>query len=447
MNRKLNKEPQQLLNEECMEYFRQRPVFDRLMKGFRKKYESYGYFTGTVQLKLGSEADRDDLEGFFQRNYHGRKSASISASQFEKALKDSRFGYMEPVKLLEMYFNKPLQSKKEQRDKEYTQLNELFQTMTEKCKGTPAEKLIREIDRGRTGESRSAFLSYIMKVYRDSGKDIEALREILQLSSDVLNDLPYRYDRREYLAVFAAAITGNPHAFDDGRGYAKLLYMIIKWDEANRGICFEKTELFPALHKQKCFFEAGILRDDISNSCMISGIKAWKKNGELHRGITGFEAEHDMMNLPLSVIAELGRIECAQSTVYIVENPSVFAMMFKRLNGESACMCTNGQPRLSALLTLEFLAESDTSVYYAGDMDPEGLLIAQKLRKYYKGDFHYWNMDPEAYQASMSEESISDKRLKILDRITDDDLIELAALIREKKHAGYQENICELFLP
>lgn len=447
MNRKLNKEPQQLLNEECMEYFRHKPVFDRLMKGFREKYESYGYFTGTVQLKLETEADRDDLEGFLQRNYHGRKSASVSASRFEKALKDSRFSYMEPVTLLEMYYNEPLQSKKEQRDKEHTQLNELFQTMTEKYKDTPAEKLIRELDCCRTGESKSALLSYVMKIYRDSGKDIEALGEILQLSSDVLNNLPYRNDRREYLAVFAAAITGNPHAFDDGSRYAKLLYMIIKWDEANRGIRLQKTELFPALYKQKCFFEAGILRDDVSNCCMISGIKAWKKNGTIHSGISGFEEERDMMNLPLSVIAELGRIECAQNTVYIVENPSVFAMICRRLSGDSACMCTNGQPRLSALLILDLMAKSDMSVYYAGDMDPEGLLIAQKLRQYYKGDFHYWNMNPEAYQASISEESISDKRLKILDRITDDNLIETAALIREKKHAGYQENICELFLP
>lgn len=447
MNRKLNKEPQQLLNEECMEYFRHKPVFDRLMKGFREKYESYGYFTGTVQLKLETEADRDDLEGFLQRNYHGRKSASVSASRFEKALKDSRFSYMEPMTLLEMYYNEPLQSKKEQRDKENTQLNELFQTMTEKYKDTPAEKLTRELDYCRTGESKSALLSYVMKIYRDSGKDIEALREILQLSSDVLNNLPYRNDRREYLAVFAAAITGNPHAFDDGSRYAKLLYMIIKWDEAERGICLEKTELFPALYKQKCFFEAGILRDDVSNCCMISGIKAWKKDGTIHSGISGFEEERDMMNLPLSVIAELGRIECAQNTVYIVENPSVFAMICRRLSGDSACMCTNGQPRLSALLILDLMAKSDMSVYYAGDMDPEGLLIAQKLRQYYKGDFHYWNMNPEAYQASLSEESISDKRLKILDRITDDNLIETAALIREKKHAGYQENICELFLP
>ena len=447
MNRKLNKEPQQLLNEECMEYFRHKPVFDRLMKGFREKYESYGYFTGTVQLKLETEADRDDLEGFLQRNYHGRKSASVSASRFEKALKDSRFGVIEPVTLLEMYYNEPLQSKKEQRDKEHTQLNELFQTMTEKYEDTPAEKLIRELDCSRTGESKSALLSYIMKIYRDAGKNIEVFREILQMSSDVLNNLPYRNDRREYLAVFAAAITGNPHAFDDGSRYAKLLYMIIKWDEAERGICLEKTELFPALYKQKCFFEAGILRDDISNCCMISGIRAWKKDGTIHSGISGFEEERDMMKLPLSVIAELGRIECAHNTVYIVENPSVFAMICRWLGGESACMCTNGQPRLSALLILELLAESDTRVYYAGDMDPEGLLIAQTLRQYYKGDFHYWNMTPEAYQESMSEERISDKRLKILDRITDDNLIETAALIREKKHAGYQENICELFLP
>lgn len=47
-------------------------------------------------------------------------------------------------------------------------------------------------------------------------------------------------------------------------------------------------------------------------------------------------------------------------------------------------MCMNGQPRLAGLMVLELLAKSGTRVYYAGDLDPEGILIAQKLSRYYK---------------------------------------------------------------
>ena len=42
-------------------------------------------------------------------------------------------------------------------------------------------------------------------------------------------------------------------------------------------------------------------------------------------------------------------------------------------------MCMNGHPRLAGLMALDLLAKSDTRVYYAGDLDPEGVVIAQKL--------------------------------------------------------------------
>ena len=49
----------------------------------------------------------------------------------------------------------------------------------------------------------------------------------------------------------------------------------------------------------------------------------------------------------------------------------------------------NGQPRLSSLLLLDLFAKAKMEVWYAGDFDPEGLLIAQKLKQYYQGEFFY----------------------------------------------------------
>ena len=39
------------LRAECLRYFRERPVFGKLLRGFREKYLSYGRFAGTVTLK------------------------------------------------------------------------------------------------------------------------------------------------------------------------------------------------------------------------------------------------------------------------------------------------------------------------------------------------------------------------------------------------------------
>ena len=104
-------------------------------------------------------------------------------------------------------------------------------------------------------------------------------------------------------------------------------------------------------------------------------------------------------------------------------------------------MCMNGQPRLSALLLLDLLAKAKTEVWYAGDFDPEGLLIAQKLKRHYSGSFHFWHMSSADYRASLSGEKITPRRLKILDGIADEELRETALAVKVAGRAGYQERL------
>ena len=92
-------------------------------------------------------------------------------------------------------------------------------------------------------------------------------------------------------------------------------------------------------------------------------------------------------------------------------------------------------------MILDLLAESGTTIYYSGDLDPEGILIAQKLADYYKEKFYFWHMDVEDYEKCRSEETISDRRMKILDKITDARLIPVVNQIRKYKTAGYQEMV------
>ncbi len=153
-----------------------------------------------------------------------------------------------------------------------------------------------------------------------------------------------------------------------------------------------------------------------------------------------------IVQVPLAVISEWELLHCSQDEIYIVENPSVFAVLCgkeKEENTRRAYMCMNGQPRLAGLMVLELLAKSGTRVYYAGDLDPEGILIAQKLSRYYKGEFHYWHMETEDYEKCKSEKVISPKRMKILERITDDRLKPVVERIKAYGTAGYQEMLME----
>ena len=98
---------------------------------------------------------------------------------------------------------------------------------------------------------------------------------------------------------------------------------------------------------------------------------------------------------------------------------------------------------LYQMIQMDLFAKSGIRVYYAGDLDPEGILIAQKLSQYYKGEFHYWHMETVDYEKCRSEEVISPKRMKILERITDERLKPVVDRIEEYGTARYQEMLME----
>ncbi|MDY3773888.1 MAG: TIGR02679 domain-containing protein [Eubacterium sp.] len=413
---------------ECLLYFRSEKIWARIFKAFRKKYISYGYFTGTVKITGLSFEDVEVLEGFFGKNFHGKKSASISAVSFEKALSLSRFRDISVEHLLELYFGEPVQGKRQQEAAWQNQCERIWNDFTERYSGTRAEEFF-------------PIIKEEIKVIRK--EPLEHWNEQLELAANIIAALPYHTNRIEYLAIFASHVTGNPHAFDAGTLSGSLLHRLVERIVEKRQISLPENKVFPSLKRHRSYLSVGLMLDHVSNYIMFYGISAKKKDGAMHSGIEGFLQEKDMVQVPLAVLAKWEKIECPNQRIRIVENPSIFAMLCEKATGDEAYMCMNGQPRFSAILSLELLARSGTKIYYAGDLDPEGLLIAQKLASYYSGPFEYWHMSEEDYQKARSGEVISNKRLKILDRITDSRLMGVADAIAASKTAGYQESIFE----
>ncbi|MGI6006116.1 MAG: hypothetical protein ACOX8E_01320 [Ruminococcus sp.] len=69
------------------------------------------------------------------------------------------------------------------------------------------------------------------------------------------------------------------------------------------------------------------MKDDVSNYALAAGIRARKKDGRFHEGMDGFFAEGQPVQIPLSVIAGWESLECLENRIFIVENPSVYAML------------------------------------------------------------------------------------------------------------------------
>ena len=286
----------------------------------------------------------------------------------------------------------------------------------------------------------------IMRIFFEHYEKLKYWLYQEEVYEEMIQDPLFADYRPEQCQQDLTMLTGNPHAFDNGTAAGNFLYQMIQMDLEIRKIKIEFSEIFPAYKRQKSYLMAGIMLDDISNYAMLYQVEAVKKDGNLHKGMEGFVSEQHIVQVPLAVITEWESLYCPQDEIYIVENPSVFAVLCgkeKSGNVRRAYMCMNGQPRLAGLMVLDLFAKSGIRVYYAGDLDPEGILIAQKLSQYYKGEFHYWHMETADYEKCRSEEVISPKRMKILERITDERLKPVVDRIEEYGTAGYQEMLVE----
>ena len=90
--------------------------------------------------------------------------------------------------------------------------------------------------------------------------------------------------------------------------------------------------------------------------------------------------------------------------------------------------------------TDNFALQAGCFLYYSGDMNPEGVSIAERLKQRYQDKVIFWRMDKVSYENSISNEDIS-SRLAKLDAIKSIELKGTIERMKEKKKAGYQEGL------
>ena len=81
--------------------------------------------------------------------------------------------------------------------------------------------------------------------------------------------------------------------------------------------------------------------------------------------------------------------------------------------------------------------------WYSGDFDPEGLLIAQRLRQRYE-NVQLWHFSAVEYQRTQIP--LPANRLKRLQGICDPELKPIVMKMQEWKCAYYQESFADLLL-
>ena len=94
--------------------------------------------------------------------------------------------------------------------------------------------------------------------------------------------------------------------------------------------------------KNRLLFQAGILKDDLSNMTLAYGIRGWKNDGELHRGLEGYFQENEPAQITLRTLGNLCRANAQQEDVYVLENPAVFSSVIEKYP-VCAAVCAGGQ--------------------------------------------------------------------------------------------------------
>ena len=100
-------------------------------------------------------------------------------------------------------------------------------------------------------------------------------------------------------------------------------------------------------------------------------------------------------------------------------------------------VCTYGQVKLSGIILLDLLVNAGFKIYYSGDIDPEGMQIADKLKRRYGENLEFFGFDEETYFRNISDVKISDERLNKLKTI--ENLKDLCKNISERKMVAYEE--------
>lgn len=156
---------QKKLNE-CLDYFRQRSVYEKLFQKFKEKYASLGHMGGKAVLSGLTLAEKQDLSGFLQKDYTENKTVTVSAGLLEKCLAESRFSGISGEMLLEAYFGEKLTVKKEEKEKEEKKRKDFFAGLLDGKEEDPVGMWLKEVL-----ENHGNGYEILMQQYRKIRKD------------------------------------------------------------------------------------------------------------------------------------------------------------------------------------------------------------------------------------------------------------------------------------
>jgi len=400
-------------------FFKSNSGYNRFVKGIYDKYRSLGKFTGMVKLKKLSSDEANVLSRLFGVSMNSFENVNLSIKKFLKIMSESKYNDFDIAIFISEYFDISLESKSAEKAKKRETEMEFYEQF---CVGNSlGNAWMREVV-----SQRDVSFKIIHERYNKDKVSLE--REIVNIIS-YINNLP---QESTLLSIYSASITGDPHYLDlDGTHSSLFFYALCYLDEIKYPVSREDKILLLS--------KFNILIDNLSNSVITyklisdsNAINEFSKNDEA----LVFTMQNIMNRKVFSGISDC---------VFVFENPSILSYIIaNKLN--ISVVIVGGFPNTCVYLLLDKLVKNGCALYYNGDFDPEGLLIAQMLKDRYEDKINLLCYDKESYVKSKSKKLISESRLKKLDKVFNRDLIVMKKLLYENCISGYQENLMDMLM-
>lgn len=399
--------------------FFDQPIFKSISTDLHRRYYLKGDFGQSISLNKYSDIEKEPLRqllGITLIQWASKKHVRIKI--FEKALLESSIHWK--LEELICYSVGPLILKSEEEEQKQQQYLLFIQQLKK------VHPMFEQI------LSESQLLGWF-----DHGETSIKCFEQVKLAMD---QLPKEYTR---LPVFSYKITGDAHAFDIEKPAGRLLLQILSGQLKTDVVMldnFSEVEM-----KNYILNEFFLLRDDINNYVTIRGLVGFKDN-DLSQMWHHACLENCSWNVPLKEILRMDEIKpMNKQPVLIVENSGIYSILIDHFP-DVPMVCSSGQFSYAVWQLLRKFEAVHQPFLYVGDMDPEGLLMAQKLLNTFPEIASTIGMTVINYHVAKKSIVLSDSRIKKLKGVTDPVLHSVAEEISKTGEVAYQEGFLEVLI-
>ena len=424
-------------NKECADYFKRQKEYHRCLIECKKKWQSYGKPAGKIKLSNTSKEERQAIGGILSKVFY-EENISFSFAEFERGLQKTRFAPLDIKSVLEEYFGEKLITTKSRIEEKEKKKQRFFKKIYRRFEEESDRDKTALLWLGEMISGKKYGYNILMREYERDEIQAEVLIQNIKRALVKIKELSEGEDECP-LAVLAAQISDNPHYFDKDTSAGLLLI---------HAICYIKKEELPQnAHRWREVLEkVCIAPDNISSMVHAFGLRLLTKDGR-HPAYDAFCDRREACVITMENMKGVVAAKAYENKLYVVENEMVFSYLINNVKySKYSLLCTSGQPRAVAQVLITYILDAKVKIFYNGDIDPDGIRIADRLWKKFGDNIHIWRMTPKDYERSISKEKIGELGRAKLENITHPVLKKTAECIKERRLAGYQENMLKELL-